>query len=323
MRKALFGTFFLTVVSWAVPRPASAAIDAFNLLGVGFLETGVEYVYVRKSDGSIWHTGTPSTGWLSDGKPSTGATSGPQAARITNGGTQNLIFVEVGNTIYCSKGGQGAPWTVFTSGPPGGFTSGLAVSYDFEETSIHIAARGAGNIPYWIAVSAPPPPGGAWIISSWNQLGSSAISGAPGFAETDFRDDILALDGSDHLEMNTCEYPACYPGYTTVPGPVTGVSSPSALWWDLLGNYGGPFLAVAVGVSGGNAIVDTYTNSTNAFGGPVARGGSALGGGINGPVAVTVESPQNPTIARLAAHFADGNYYYNVGATSWFSLGHP
>jgi hypothetical protein len=321
--KRSFGAFLLSIGVFATAPKASAAIDNFNLLGPAFAEGSSETLFVRKSDGSIWHCGVPNvTGWLPDGKPSTGATSGPQVVRIQNGGIHQLILVEVGDIIFANDGGV---WSSFLPSPPGGFAAGLSTSYDFPNRSFHITTLGfdqntGAKVPFVISVSAPPPPGGGWIVGPWTQIGTFAVDGSPGIGELNNRIDMLALNASlsDTLQIDSCQFPPCLPGYMTVPGPIQGFASPTAIYYDTQGANGGPFMAIAVRGQRG-AVVDVYTQPTNSFAGAVSRGGDT----INGPVAVTIISPQNPLVPRLAAHFTDGNYRYNPQGTGWISLSHP
>lgn len=319
------------ILSGAGTRSAQAITgDPFNLLAPAVFDNGTvnEYVYARKSDGTIWVKETEGTigPWTSIGSPPGGASSGPQVGQLCFFGspTQTWVVASSGGNIW-AKEGSGA-WTNALGAPPGGITSGPAVSWNSNNCDMHVVVNGVNNIPWIITIQAPIPGGGTPIISSWSQVGTTPVNSAPSVAETSWRQDVVALDGNNHIIMTTCEYPSCFGSWTEVEGSGIGSSAPMAYWFNDAGSAtDGPFLAIAVRgiLIGGNfnAWVNTYDNLYDTWTGWQQRGGN-LDSAI-APTHYVLESGNNTWLAAFDSH---GDYWENTSqpsATSWYDISHP
>lgn len=338
MRKLVLALLAILTVANSTSDVHAEASDIYNRTAPAFSEENAglsgsgEWLYVRRSDGTIWHKSVPNGaggvagysgncgaggaggGWVSDGAP-TGqtASSGPQVGWTSTSFVQSWLFTETAFGLYVKPGSSG--WQLVQSVPPGGFTAGITVSSDFNNGVMYVVARGGSNMLYLLQVTAPMVSGGALTVTPWSQIGTTSIASTPAIATPGYRRDVLSLNTSNQVQHTGCGFPTCWSTPAALPGPITSSYAPAAFWYDLMGANGGPFLAAAANVSG-NAIVTVSTSGT--WGSQTNRGGAT----ISSALALAVKSSA-PSSYRLAARFSDGTYRVNCAGPIWNSLGSP
>jgi len=315
--------------------------DVANLNKPAYLVAGSgEFVYARKSDGTIWHRRVQTQdSWHAHGNPPGGAKSGPEFGtmrfNLGSGHLTNFIIVSGSDGIYGLPDGNGSTWTKLAPFPPGGSTSGPSVSFSTDNETLHVAMRGTGHTIFLGTFVAPPSGCCTMTFQGWSQVSNFAIDSAPAVAENVWRVDVLGSveeqpDLSVHTFLTTCQYPYCFSSWKDLNGDAT--QSPGAFWIPGTSDDG-PWLQVAVNEGditygqGGlanasnNCYEFTYDSFNNVFFPWLSFGRPPFA--IDSTIAVGFFFA-TPGLARFAAHAHDGNFYFNPAAgSSWYNIGHP
>jgi hypothetical protein len=317
LRGLLFGLVVFGTVG--VAARAHATGDVFNLKKPAYLEAGSEWEYARKSDGTIWRRQVQAPGsWTSVGKPApaAGATSGPEYGQMRIASNQIVHWIIVTSTdgIYGLQNGYGGSWVKIANLPPGGITSGPAVSFNTEMKSLHVVVRGAGNIPQTGSFTSPAT-GSGLVFNGWSQVGTMAIDSAPGAAETSWRQDVFGLVG-ENIFQTTCQYPSCFGSWSTSPLGATR-EAPSAYWMPGT-TTDGPWLAVSVKGLDNNSWIRKYNNFTGLWDTTWTQKGT---GPFDAAIAIGYMA-NTPQQGRLSTH-GGSSYFFNPGGTGFLNIGSP
>ncbi len=182
-------------------------------------------VFVRGSDGAVWHKysndggSTWSSKWESLGGQLAAGT-GPAVASWSQGRLD--VFAEGTNGALYHKWWNGSKWSGWES-LGGKLTASPAATWGVQETpanNIHVFARGTnGSVyqKYW--------GGSAW--SAWKSLGGQlAANTGPAVSE----DLILVVQGTDHqLWLNEAGSASGWYSYSYAPPSALSASSPGAV----------------------------------------------------------------------------------------------